>query len=168
MSSVTVYDDSNSKQDSLSTESDGQSESIFSISAEDSILLMHFLDAIFPLQYPMYSPGILEGGRGWLLALLLRTKPLYYASLALSSYHRWTIIIANEGTLCQLVAVVQKERHLEACLMELQRAMKSVDKFIQHSQSSSGLGTVTSIVQLVFFEVLPGQKKRSALYTDNQ
>lgn len=154
MGSTAIYD-SNSKQDFSSTENDEQSESIFSITAEDSILLMHFLDTIFPLQYPMYTPGILEGGRGWLLALLLRTKPLYYAALALSSYHRWMTIIANEGTLCHLVAVVQQEKHLQACLVELQRAMNSVTQFIQVSRPSSGLGTVTSIVQLVFFEVQP-------------
>ena len=27
---------------------------------------MHFLDNIFPLQYPVFKLGILEGGRGWL------------------------------------------------------------------------------------------------------
>ena len=48
---------------------------------DDSILLMHFLDSVFPLQYPMYKPEISEGERGWLLSLLLRAKSFYHAAL---------------------------------------------------------------------------------------
>jgi hypothetical protein len=120
--------------------------SIFSISADESVLLMHFLDNVFPLQYPMYKPGILEGGRGWLLALLLRMKPLYHAALALSAYHRRTIILAKISHPCRVAALVQQEKHLEIC-------MKSVNQFAQNSCPKNGLGIATSVVQLVFFEV---------------
>lgn len=107
---------------------------------------MHFLDTVFPLQYPMYKPGIREGGRGWFLALLLRTKPLYHAALALSAYHRRTIVLAEMQHPCQVAALVQQEKHLENC-------MKSVNLFVQNSCPNNGLGIVTSVVQLVFFEV---------------
>jgi C6 transcription factor Pro1 len=71
---------------------------------------MHFLDKIFPLQYLMYAPEILEGGRSWLLALLFRTKPLYHAALALSSYHRRMMIITKIPHPCRVVAMVQQEQ----------------------------------------------------------
>lgn len=117
-----------------------------SISADDSVLLMHFLDNIFPLQLPMYRPGVLEGGRGWLLSLLLRTKPLYHAALALSAYHRRTIMLSEPGQLYRATDLAQQEKHLEICINLL-------NKFVQNSCPVSGLGIMTSVVQLVFFEV---------------
>jgi hypothetical protein len=131
--------------------------SICSISADESVLLMHFLDNVFPLQYPMYRPGILEGGRGWLLALLLRTKPLYHAALALSAYHRRTLILAKISHPHQVAALVQQEKHLEICI-------KSVNQFAQNSCPNNGLGIVTSVVQLVFFEVFFRLGNRQDLY----
>lgn len=65
------------------------------IPPSEAMLLMHFLDNVFPLQYPMYHPTVLSGGRGWFLSLLLRTKPLYHAALALSSYHHGTVIYGH-------------------------------------------------------------------------
>jgi hypothetical protein len=55
---------------------------------DEQILLMHYLDHVFVLQFPFYEPTIKEGGRGWLLSILMRTKPLYYAALTLAAYHR--------------------------------------------------------------------------------
>ncbi len=51
-------------------------------------LLMHYLDVVFPLQFPFYRPTACEGGRGWLLAILTQTKPLYHAALSIAAYHR--------------------------------------------------------------------------------
>ncbi|KAK6858018.1 hypothetical protein PG995_005717 [Apiospora arundinis] len=102
------------------------------ISDDEPILLMHFLDTVFPLQYPMYDPDIIEGGRGWLLSLLLRTKPLYHAALA-------------------------QERHLELSLRTVREAITHVNEFVHRRQSTNQLGTVASIVELVFFELLAGE-----------
>lgn len=51
---------------------------------QDLALVMNYLDRIFPLQYYFYQPTGKERGRGWLLALLLRSKPSYYITLAFS------------------------------------------------------------------------------------
>jgi hypothetical protein len=53
----------------------------------ESFLLMHYLDFVIPIQYPFYDP-VMEGGRGWLLGLLMRARPLYSAALSLAAYHR--------------------------------------------------------------------------------
>jgi len=107
---------------------------------------MHFLDHVFPLQYPMYKPKVLEGGRGWLLSLLLRTRPLYHAALALSAYHRRTVTLSNMSDLCRVAALVQQEKHFEICI-------KSVSEFVRKSCPYKGLGLMDALVQLVFFEV---------------
>ncbi|MCJ1384496.1 hypothetical protein MMC17_007613 [Xylographa soralifera] len=123
--------------------------SVLPISADDSVLLMHFLDNVFPLQYPMYKPGILEEGRGWLLTLLLQTEPLYHAALALSAYHRCSVVPAEVSQPYQVAALVQQEKHLEICTT-------LVHQSAQNCCPNIGLGIVASVVQLVFFELFTG------------
>ncbi|KAK6836179.1 hypothetical protein PG987_006674 [Apiospora arundinis] len=127
------------------------------ISDDEPILLMHFLDTVFPLQYPMYDPDIIEGGRGWLLSLLLRTKPLYHAALAVSSYHRRIRVIHKLLEVCRAAARDQQERHLELSLRAVREAITHVNEFVHRRQSTNQLGTVASIVELVFFELLAGE-----------
>lgn len=52
---------------------------------EESTLLMHYLDHVFPLQYFYYSDK--TWARGWLLWLLSKNGPLYRASLSLAALH---------------------------------------------------------------------------------
>ena len=54
----------------------------------ESVLLMHYLENVFPSQFQFFRPSFEEGGRGWLLDLLMQTKPLYHAALSLAAYHR--------------------------------------------------------------------------------
>jgi hypothetical protein len=56
------------------------------IKEQDASLLMYYMDCVFPMQFKMYNPAPVEGGRGWLLSMLLRTPPLYYMSLALAAH----------------------------------------------------------------------------------
>lgn len=56
------------------------------IKERDASLLMYYMDCVFPMQFKMYNPAPVEGGRGWLLSMLLRTPPLYYMSLALAAH----------------------------------------------------------------------------------
>ncbi|EFY88518.1 hypothetical protein MAC_05412 [Metarhizium acridum CQMa 102] len=53
-------------------------------------LLVHYLDYIFPLQYPYYKDEPSLGGRGWLLWLLMKRGPLHQAVLTLSALHHHT------------------------------------------------------------------------------
>jgi hypothetical protein len=114
---------------------------------DDTSLLMHFLDAVFLLEYPLYRPAVLEGGRGWLLTSLLRTKPLYHAAMALGAHHRRIITLENLSHEAQLAASIQQERHLAICI-------KSVNEFAQHSCPYNALGIATAVVQLMFHEVI--------------
>jgi C6 transcription factor Pro1 len=106
----------------------------------------------------MYKPGILDGGRGWLLALLLRTKPLYHAALALSAYHCQTIKLANlSHTLCQFTSSVQQQEYLELSL-------KSANQFAQSGCPRNGLGIATAVLELAFYEVLLHSENPQFLY----
>ncbi|RFU30910.1 hypothetical protein B7463_g5417, partial [Scytalidium lignicola] len=65
----------------------------------ESTLLMHYLDSVFPLQFSFYNTSLEEQGRGWLLYLLLQTKPLYHAACSLAAYHRQTMYCLRYGAM---------------------------------------------------------------------
>lgn len=119
---------------------------VASISSVESILLMHYLDCVFSVQFPMYQPPAAAGGRGWLLSILLRTKPLFHATLALSAFHRRVLVDADTSHLCRVTAVVQQEEHLEI-------GIRSVNEIAQNFCPHSGLGVMTAVLQLMFYEV---------------
>ena len=112
---------------------------------EDAALLMSFLDCVFPLQFPMYKPEMLEGGRGWLLALVLRRESLYHAALALSAYHRWTQMPAELARTSREAVMAQQERHVGVCMQ--------LANLGQGSCPRNNLDVATAAVQLVFFKV---------------
>ncbi|KAB8304778.1 hypothetical protein EYC80_004126 [Monilinia laxa] len=126
-----------------------------SIAGNEAALLMHFLDNVFPLQYPMYQPDVAEGGRGWLLSLLLKTKPLYHASIGLSAYHRGVVLREKSRGGCTKPSIAEQEGHLAICLSEFQDARRSAQISIDKSSMcpENGLGIMACSVQLVFFEL---------------
>ncbi|KAG0646244.1 Pestheic acid cluster transcriptional regulator 3 [Hyphodiscus hymeniophilus] len=131
------------------------------VKSEEAVLLMHFIDIIFPLQYPMYRPSIIEGGRGWLLSLLLRTKPLYHASLALSAYHRGTALLASHHGACSAFSTVSQEQLLSLCLSEFRQAIRDAGAWIGEAAAcpSNSLGLMACAIQLIFFELFAGNRE---------
>jgi C6 transcription factor Pro1 len=123
-----------------------KTDSAFSISADESVLLMHFLDNVFPLQYPMYKPEIERAGRGWLLALLLRTKHLYHVAQAFSTYHLRTSNLVGMDESSRIQALVRQEKHLEICLQQ-------ASHLAQTTSLKVGQGFLITVTQLLFFEV---------------
>lgn len=119
---------------------------MFSIPAKEATLLMHFLDNMFPVMYPMYKPSILSGGRGWLLAITLRIKPLYHAALAFGAYYR-TITLSQVSPSSRVAALVEQGKLYEICI-------KSLNQFGQGSCPYMKLGILTTVVQLIFYEVI--------------
>lgn len=100
----------------------------------------------------MYRPSIADGGRGWLLSLLLQTKPLYHASLALAAYHRGKVLLDTPQSGSE--HRVAQENHLAICLEEFQQAIKNVGRWVlNESCPTDSIGILASSVQLVFFEV---------------
>lgn len=106
---------------------------------------MHFLDNIFPLQYPVYKPGVLEGGRGWLLPLISSTHPLYHAALAFGAYYR-AVTLPSTSQSSRVAASVEQGKHFEVCI-------KEINLFTQRGCQYNKLGIITTIIQLVFYEV---------------
>lgn len=49
-------------------------------------LLAHYLDIVFPAQFPLSTHA--KVARTWLLPLLLRVPPLYHAAISLAAFHK--------------------------------------------------------------------------------
>jgi hypothetical protein len=81
---------------------------------------MYYLDYVFPIQFRMYNPTAAEGGRGWLLSLLLRTPPMYHMTLAMSA-HCYEMIEVPNGA---------KERK-QASLAQLGSALQNLQQYIR-------------------------------------
>ncbi|KZF25158.1 hypothetical protein L228DRAFT_265632 [Xylona heveae TC161] len=64
---------------------------------QESQLLIHYLDYIFPLQFPYYVDNPEVGGRGWLFWFLMKSDPLHQAILTLSALHRYTRFARRAG-----------------------------------------------------------------------
>lgn len=124
-------------------------------------LMMHYLDQVFYIQFRFYSPSVSSGGRGWLLSLLLQTKPLYHAALSLSAFHQQSLLSVDQDVLPTQRGYLQElERHHNLTLEELQLfilAQKEPDS--TSGILSSNVQILACMVQLISFEVgFPLQK----------
>lgn len=118
----------------------------------DTTLLMNYLDHVFPLQFNCYTPPATELGRGWLLALLTRTKPLYHAALALSAYFMHSMLkhMDSSRTICIGIHWEEMKRHHALAFKELQLQISSLKV---GGTLTSTIETVAGIFQLISFEV---------------
>jgi C6 transcription factor Pro1 len=133
------------------SESDPSSKSITSDFLEydsHASLLMHYLDVVFPNQFPFYNPSAEEGGRGWLLLIILRTKPLYLAALSMAAYHQQS----RRRKFCSSmdpgsVAVDIFQTHHSLAIKELRLYL---DTFKQEERAQSLEGNIEVLASIVF------------------
>ncbi|KAK9244391.1 fungal-specific transcription factor domain-containing protein [Lipomyces tetrasporus] len=52
----------------------------------DTILLMFYLEHLLPFLFPFYRPSLLQGGRAWILEMMISSPVLRQATLCQSSY----------------------------------------------------------------------------------
>jgi hypothetical protein len=128
------------------------------LKGREASLLMYHMDSVFPLQFRMYSPTAVEGGRGWFLTLLLRTPPMYYMTLALSA-HCFEMTEAPNGA---------KERK-QASFVRLASALQNLQQYVRMYSQPDNPGSLKEsikvlgcILQMVAFIVclLPSSPRR--------
>ncbi|KIX05433.1 uncharacterized protein Z518_06305 [Rhinocladiella mackenziei CBS 650.93] len=117
----------------------------------DAELVMHYFDHVFPLQFRFHTQDLNGGGRGWLLWLLVKSGPLYHATLSLSALHQFTLRFHNQGDKYAEL----KEYHTTA--------LRDLQLFLQHTQESGGLDersrqieVLACGVSLISFELFRG------------
>ncbi|PVH82236.1 hypothetical protein DL98DRAFT_653303 [Cadophora sp. DSE1049] len=132
------------------------------IKDHEANLIMHYLDHVFYIQFRFYVPSVAAGGRGWVLSLITKTKPLYHAALSLAAFHQQSLMLQENGEWDESwdddrLGLGELEKQHNLTLQEMQR-------FIQaHSVRSDRMAVLdhnvqilACVVQLISFELFKG------------
>jgi C6 transcription factor Pro1 len=119
---------------------------------DQASLLMHFFDHVLPLQFRFYNPSISEGGRGWLLSILTRTKPLYHVALSLAAYHQQSILVRVNQIPCTASLRKLEERHIE-CIKALRCHLEQFPIGPQANTCEMNIEIMACIALLIALEV---------------
>ncbi|KAF5985774.1 C6 zink-finger PRO1A [Fusarium coicis] len=114
---------------------------------DEASLLMHYLDHIFPYQYPFFDKAKLS--RGWLLWLLSKNGPLYRASMGLAALHQRSLLGETKNHHLEL------EFHTKA-VSQLHDFVSSVDINELRPENETSVEIITCGIALISFEVLRG------------
>ncbi|PMD33700.1 hypothetical protein L207DRAFT_143512 [Hyaloscypha variabilis F] len=124
--------------------------------ANDLDMIMNYLDNIFPLQYYFYRPSAAERGRGWLLSMLLRSKPLYYTALAFSSVQK---IIASRDDVVRESQYLEELDHQHSLAMAgLSQQLEELSTLKGEEHLKLGLEILACTIQLQSIEIFRNKK----------
>jgi C6 transcription factor Pro1 len=56
-------------------------------SRSDTVLMMFYLDSVFPVLFPFYRPTLPQGGKAWVLEMMISSPVVRQATLCQSSYY---------------------------------------------------------------------------------
>jgi hypothetical protein len=121
------------------------------------VLLMSYLDDVVPYHFPFYRPSRGEGGRAWLLCLLMRSKPLYKAALAIAAVYLQKsppdfAVSGAYGLSSSDINVHAEELYIGA-LDALQASIKRLSKKTNEDGLIEGIEVLASVVHLIILEV---------------
>ena len=113
----------------------------------ESHLLMHFLDVVWPLQFPFFNPH----DRGWVLALYMRSKPLYNAGLTLAAYSKNLALSSIESS--SLLSQNNQERFYTMALRGLRDHIGILSQKGNMEGLKDSIDAIACVNQLIMFEV---------------
>jgi hypothetical protein len=123
----------------------------------EHVLLMSYLDDVFPYHFPFYRPSREDGGRAWLFCLLMRNKPLYKAALAIAAVYflKAPSGFAMSGAygLSSSDVIGHSEDLYVDALDALQGSIKLLSQKTNEEGLIEGIEVLASIVHLIILEV---------------
>ncbi|KAF2499678.1 hypothetical protein BU16DRAFT_279517 [Lophium mytilinum] len=124
----------------------------------DRRFMMFYFDQFFPFLFPFYKPPLLEGGRSWIIELVVGNQAMWHTTLCLSTYF---VSVAMDGAIsghivCKTLAWEKLLKQMGVTFMMLQHNLQEV-------ASSNTLDLIVkisrimgSIIQLQRFEISVG------------
>lgn len=117
----------------------------------EPFLLMYYLDIVFPLQFPFYKPSLSDGGRGWILSLMMQAKPLYNAALCLAAYHR---NLALSGSKAMPPSECTEQDHFYSLALKgLRQHISTLENKGHREGLKDSIEILACVIQLIMFEV---------------
>lgn len=115
--------------------------------------IMVFLDYTFPVLFPLYTPTLFEGGRGWLLVLPMKIRALYHTVISLTSYFFTEVPISSGSGYerCTNIALGEQSKQLDLAVKMVQRDLHIINQGV-HSNILESVYLLESIVQLLIYD----------------
>jgi len=133
-------------------------------------LVSLYLDYVFPFLNPFYAPRLIEGGRGWLLVVLMRNKALLHAALSLTSYV-FSVALSQDDEAgvhdtCKQHAWESLPKQQELSMRELQADIQELDKRGVKGYMKESTQVMSSVVQQLLFETAVGNTGNWQIHLD--
>ncbi|OIW28156.1 hypothetical protein CONLIGDRAFT_464551 [Coniochaeta ligniaria NRRL 30616] len=115
----------------------------------DTVLLMFYLENVLPFLFPFYRPSPLEGGKSWILEMMLSSAVVRQATLSQSSYF---FSVARRTLSCEAIwdtMLAQIKETFEVLRQSLE--VINVSNITEHLHGAVRI--LASIMQLQRFEI---------------
>ncbi|CAI6335256.1 unnamed protein product [Periconia digitata] len=127
----------------------------------DRRFLMFYFDHFFPFLFPFYKPPLLEGGRSWIMELVVYNQAMWHTTLCLSSYF---VSVAFDGaisekTLCKSLAWDKLLKQMNITFQMLQHDLHEVTSNDTPKSIVKASRIMGSIIQLQRFEISIGNSE---------
>ncbi|KAI3323934.1 fungal-specific transcription factor domain-containing protein [Xylariaceae sp. AK1471] len=124
----------------------------------DRHFMMLYFDHFFPFLFPFYKPLLLEGGRTWIIELVVGNQAMWHTTLCLSTYF---VSVALDGAVsghnvCKTLAWEKLLKQMGVTFMMLQRNLQEVASSNTQDLIVKTSRTMGSIIQLQRFEISVG------------
>jgi hypothetical protein len=124
----------------------------------DRRLMMFYFDHFFPFLFPFYKPRLLEGGRGWIMELVIDNQAMWHTTLCLSTYF---VSVALDGAIlghsvCKTIAWEKLLEQMGVSFMVLQRNLQEVASSNAQDLIVNTSRIMGSIILLQRFEISVG------------
>ncbi|KAG8158517.1 hypothetical protein KVR01_011639 [Diaporthe batatas] len=115
----------------------------------DTVLLTFYLEQLFPFLFPFYRPSLLEGGRAWVLEMMISSPVVRQAALCQSSYF-FSLARESEDGSRAWEAMLQQTGDVFGVLRESLQVIEG-SGVIEHIHGAVRI--MSSILQVQRFEV---------------
>jgi len=124
----------------------------------DRRFIMFYFDHFFPFLFPFYKPLLLEGGRSWIMELVVGNQAMWHTTLCLSTYF---VSVALDGAIsghnvCKTLAWEKLLKQMGVTFMILQRNLQEVASNNTQDLIVKTSRIMGSIIQLQRFEISVG------------
>ncbi|KAH8658415.1 fungal-specific transcription factor domain-containing protein [Xylariales sp. PMI_506] len=127
------------------------SEGSFPYSETELSLLMYYFDHIFPRLCPFFTYSAYDNGRGWLLSLFLRTKPLCAAAVCLSACDQAQFVLGPLSDIPQPNHDLEMQ-HIQI-VVDLRAHLSQLSLKTGASRMSAAVEALACIMHLILFEL---------------
>lgn len=119
------------------------------VNRTDSVLIMFYIEHIFGFLFPFYDPPMLEGGKAWILEMMIKSPVVRHATLCQSAY--FFSLVRGIGD--QKAAWQELNKRTADAFSMLRGALQVVVSSSLCQHIAGGVRILSSIMQLQRFEI---------------